>query len=262
MGLIALLGRSASKKERTQHERSSFPFPSLSSYSSRQGHSRSPSNPNFLSAPSPIPTHPASFVEDSHALPAATLSNSPLHFKTTTDLRGRKPGDGIRSLQAVQQYHHATLGAPPSAATSFTAGPSTPIDGSDAPSTVVHINPLDDNTDPTPFAFKPYALAALDLVHPKTLKGLDTMGGLEGLCTGLCTDHTKGPSAHLLGQGAGAGENWWRRCFCRSLSDRQRVYGTNSLPTRPSKSLALKDKVLVCYSHSRNHRHLALLILP
>ena len=199
-----------------------------------------------------------------------TPTRSPLPHSPTPHYISKQPptsADAIRVMVSgvYKQCNSITtplFGAPPSAATSFTAGPSTPIDGSDAPSTVVHINPLDDNTDPTPFAFKPYALAALDLVHPKTLKGLDTMGGLEGLCTGLCTDHTKGPSAHLLGQGAGAGENWWRRCFCRSLSDRQRVYGTNSLPTRPSKSLALKDKVLVCYSHSRNHRHLALLILP
>ena len=69
-------------------------------------------------------------------------------------------------------------------------------DGSNAPSTVVHINPLDDNTDPTPFAFKPYDLAAL--MDIKTLKNLDTMGGLEGLCAGLGTNPTKGLSAHEL----------------------------------------------------------------
>ena len=191
MGLIAMFGRSASKKERTQHERSSFRSPSLSPHS---GGLRSPSNPNFLSAPSPILTPPS-----------PTLSPS-------TDLPGRNPGDGISSLQAVQQHDHATLGVPASAATTFTVGPSmvkAPIgkgDGSDVPPTVVHINPLDD-TDPTPFAFKPYALAAL--VHPKTLKDLDTMGGLEGLCAGLGTNPTKGLSAHSLGQGAGDGEKVW-----------------------------------------------------
>ena len=234
MGLIAMLGRSASKKERTQHERSSFRSPSLSPHSGGQGHSRSPSNPNL------ILTHPASFVEDSHAPPSPTLSPS-VHFKTTTDLRGRNPGDGdgINSLQAVQQHGHATLGVPASAATAFTAGPSmvkAPIgrDGSDPSSTVVHINLLDDNTDPTPLAFKPY------FVHPKPLKDLDTMGGLEVLCAGPI----KGLSAPSLGQSAGDGEKSGGEGA--PFSNRRRVYGTNSLPTCPSKSLALKDKVLVC----------------
>ena len=194
-----------------------------------QGHSRPPSDPKFLSAPSPILLHHAS--------------------------------DPPPSLAAS---FHATLGVPASAPTSFTAGPSmdeAPIgkgDGSGSPSTVPHMNPLDDNTDPTPFASKPYILAAL--VHPKTLKDLDTMGGLEGLCVGLVPNTTKGPSTHSLGQGARDGENsGGEGAFA---ADRQRVYGANSLPTRSSKSFALKDKILVCEYHSPNHLHLALLILP
>jgi len=237
--------------------------------SSGQGHSCS--DPKFLSAPSPIGAHPASPTED--APPSPTLiSASSVPFKTTTDLRGRTQGDGISSLRAVQQHgrknsaasfqtftdpDHANTGGPASAATSFTTAPSTEKaqigkgDGSGAPPTVAHINPLDDNTDPTPFAFKPYALAAL--LDPKTLKDLDTMGGLEGICTGLGTNPAKGLSAHSLGQGAGDGErSGGEGAFAASLSDRQRVYGTNSLPTRPSKPLlqfmwlAFKDKVLVC----------------
>ena len=109
---------------------------------------------------------------------------------------------------------------------------------------------LDDNTDPTPFAFKPYASAAF--VDPKSLKDLDTMGGLEGLCSGLGTNTSKGLSAHSLGKGARDGEkSVGEGAFAAPLSDRQRVYGTNSLPTRRPKSLlqlmwlALKDKVLV-----------------
>ena len=125
-------------------------------------------------------------------------------------------------------------------------------DGNDPPPTVAHIDPTADHTDPTPFAFKPYALAAL--VDPKTLKDLEKMGGLEGLCAGLGTSPTRGLSAHSLGQGAGAdGEkSGGEGPLAAPLSDRQRVYGTNSLPTRLSKSLlqlmwlALKDKVLVC----------------
>ena len=252
-----------------QAQSGSLTLSPVSPASGAQGHSRSPSDPKFLS-PSPIGAHPASPTED--APPSPTLSASSVHFKTTTDLRGRNPGDGISSLQAVQQHgrknsaasfqtvtepDHATTGGPASATTSFTVAPSAEkatigkADGSDAPSTIAHINPLDDHTDPTPFAFKPYALAAL--VDPKSLKDLDTMGGLEGLCAGLGTNPSKGLSPHSLGEGAGDGEkSGGEGAFAAPLPDRQRVYGTNSLPTRRSKSLlqlmwlALKDKVLVC----------------
>jgi P-type Ca2+ transporter type 2C len=245
---------------------------------SAQAHSRSPSDPGLLSAPSPIlarPASPASSTEDAPPSPTSAV-----HFKTTTDLRGHSPGDGMSSLQAVQQHarknsaasfqtvtepDHSSPAVPPSFATSVTAGApalASPTkkrssddkeDGNDTPAaTVPHINPVDDHTDPTPFAFKPLELAAL--VDPKTLQDLDKMGGLQGLCTGLGTSPTTGLSAHSLGQGAGAdGEkSGGEGPFAAPLSDRQRVYGTNSLPTRASKTLlqlmwlALKDKVLVC----------------
>jgi len=239
-----------------------------------QGHSRSPSDPNFLSAPSPILV--TSSAED--VPPSPTLSASSVHFQTTTDLRGRNPGDGMSSLQAVGQHarknsaasfqtvtepDHVGHGVPPSSATSFTAAASPPSpttkgsgekgDGNDSPPAIAHINPNDDTTDPTPFAFKPFALAAL--VDPKTLEDLEKMGGLEGLCTGLGTNPTRGLSAHSLGLGGGAdGEkSGGEGPLGAPLSDRQRVYGVNSLPVRRSKSLlqfmwlALKDKVLVCY---------------
>ena len=215
-----------------------------------QGHSCTPSDPNVLSAPSPI-------------LPPT----SSVHFKTTTDLRGRHPGDGLSSLQSVQQRarknlppvpvteaEHACHPVPPSSATSFAAAASS----SSSPPTKK--NPVDrgdrndalPGDDPTPFAFKPLALAAL--VDPKTLRDLEKMGGLQGLCTGLGTSPTKGLSAHSLGQGASAdGErSGGEGPFAAPFSDRQRIYGINTLPTRRSKSLlqlmwlALKDKVLVC----------------
>jgi P-type Ca2+ transporter type 2C len=250
----------------------------ISPSAAAQTHSRSPSDPNYLSAPSPIlvrPVSPTSFTTE-EAPPSPTLSASSVHFKTTTDLRGRPPGDGMGSLQAVQQHgrknsaasfqtitepDHSSHGVPPSSATSITAAtsPTSPTkkahadkgDGHDPPPTIVHINPADDHTDPTPFAFKPYDLAAL--VDPKTLGDLDKMGGAEALCAGLGTNRTSGLSAHSLGQGAGAGDekSGGQGSFAAPLSDRQRVYGTNTLPTRPSKSLlqlmwlALKDKVLV-----------------
>ena len=242
---------------------------------SGQCHSHTHLDPNFLSAPSPIlirHASPTSLAED--VPPSPTLSATSL-FKTTTDLRGRNPGDGLSSLQTVQQrarknlppipvpeVDHAGHPVPPSSATSFTAAASStpptkkdPVDrgdGNDVPPTFVHVNPGDDHTDPTPFAFEPFALAAL--VDPKTLKDLEKMGGLQGLCTGLGTSLTKGLSAHSLGQGAGTDgeQSGGEGPFAAPLSDRQRVYGINTLPTRRSKSLlqlmwlALKDEVLVC----------------
>jgi Ca2+-transporting ATPase len=249
----------------------------ISSSTGGRRHVRSPSDPNYL-APSPILVHPGSATSSTEdAPPSPTLSAvSSVHFQTSVDLRGRSPGDGISSLQAVQQHarknsaasfqtvteaDHASQGVPPSSATSITAGPATAApteEGStdkkrgDALATVAHINPVDDHTDPTPFGFKPNDLAAL--VDPKNLNDLEKMDGMDGLCKGLGTDRTRGLSAHSLGQGGGAdGErSGGEGSFAASLSDRQRVYGTNSLPTRPSKTLlqlmwlALKDKVLVC----------------
>ena len=233
---------------------------------SGQGHSRSPSDPTLLLAPSQVLASP---TEDEP--PSPTLSASSVHFKTTTDLRGRDPGDGTSSLRTIQQHGRNDSVAsfqtvtepddatpePAPAATTLIAAPSAEkatigkSDGSTAPSTISRIDSLDGNTDPTPFAFKPRALAAL--VDPKSLKDLDTMGSLEGLCAGLGTNPSKGLSAHSLGEGAGDGEkSGGEGAFAAPLSDRQRVYGTNTLPTRPFKSffqlvwLALKDKALVC----------------
>ena len=241
----------------------------------------SPNSPNSPDAgsqgpsrtPSPIlvrPASPTSSAED--APPSPALSAFSVHFRTTTDLHGRNPGDGLSSLQTVQLHARKNAAASfqtviepdhpshpvlPSSATSFISAITAKNsvykgDGNDALPTCVHINPNDDHTDPTPFAFEPYALAAL--VDPKTLKGLENIGGLEGLCTGLGTSPTKGLSAHSLGQGASFnGEtSGGEGPFAAPLSDRQRVYGINTLPTRRSKSLvqymwlALKDKVLVC----------------
>ena len=211
---------------------------------------------NFLFAPSPILVRHASPTSSVEDVPPSPILSATVHFKTTTDLRGRNPGDGLSSLQTGQQLarknlpplpaDHASHPVPPSSATSCTAAASSPS----PPTKKDPVDRGDGNDalpDPTPFALKPFALAAL--VHPKTLKDLEEIGGLEGLCTGLGTSPTKGLSAHSLGQGAGAdGEG----PLAAPLSDRQRVYGINTLPASRSKSLlqlmwlALRDKVLVC----------------
>ena len=181
--------------------------------------------------PSIRPTSPTSSGED--VPPSPTLSASSVHFKQP-------------------EPDHVSHGVPPSSATSFTAtqSPTSPPkkgqvdkgDGDDTPAPA-----SDDHTGPAPFAFGPLALAAL--VDSKTLRDLDGMGGLEGICNGLGTSPTRGLSTH---SGAGADEkSGGEGPFGSPFSERQRVYGTNSLPTRPSKSLlqlmwlALKDTVLV-----------------
>ena len=120
----------------------------------------------------------------------------------------------------------------------------------------------DENIDPTPFAFKPYHLASL--VDPKNLETLETMGGIDGLLTGLGVDPSNGLSiggkmpesedAPAVTVTTPTGEKG-SGAFTSSVEDRQRIYGPNTLPVRKSKSLlqlmwlALKDKVLVSLSH-------------
>ena len=126
----------------------------------------------------------------------------------------------------------------------------------------------DESIDPTPFAFKPYHLASL--VDPKNLETLEAMGGIKGLLAGLGVDPTNGltiggktlpPSedAPTVVVTTPAGEKGEAKekathegaSYAGSVEDRQRVYGSNTLPIRRSKSLlelmwiAFKDKVLV-----------------
>jgi Ca2+-transporting ATPase len=48
----------------------------------------------------------------------------------------------------------------------------------------------DDLIDPSPFAFKPFALASL--LDPKDLRALEKLGGMKGLLLGLGTNHWTG----------------------------------------------------------------------
>ncbi|UZJ57064.1 hypothetical protein CBS101457_006384 [Exobasidium rhododendri] len=108
--------------------------------------------------------------------------------------------------------------------------------------------------DPTPFRFKPVELG--DLVDPKSVKRLREMGGVELLLASLGTDPLRGLS---LDGGAGGKDvesvegsqhrpGGW---VSASAEDRKRVYGTNILPEKKSKSLlllmwlALQDKILI-----------------
>lgn len=151
----------------------------------------------------------------------------------------------------------------------------------EAKNTRVELEQDAEDENPAPFAYKPFALASL--LDPKNLDGLEEMGGVDGLLKGLGTSRTKGLSSHSLrespdaakasselspkpthdieqgtipsvvvtspdgkGDGDGGGD-----AYGAPLDVRRRVYGPNTLPHRPTKSLlalmwmALKDKVLV-----------------
>ncbi|EJD49544.1 calcium-translocating P-type ATPase [Auricularia subglabra TFB-10046 SS5] len=116
-----------------------------------------------------------------------------------------------------------------------------------------HIDPSQDHADPAPFPFKPLQLASL--LDPKSVDKLAELGGIDAIITGLGTDPHKGLAAHSFDpksapEGGGGGHDPYKA----SLADRKRVFGSNVLPSRPSKSLlmlmwlALKDKILVFLS--------------
>ena len=102
----------------------------------------------------------------------------------------------------------------------------------------------DDPSTYAPFAFSPQRLASL--LDPKDVPGLRKLGGTEALIDGLGTHSTRGLATSSLEQGP-------RTAHDCTLEDRQRVFGTNTLPIRRVKSLlqlmwlALQNRVLVCY---------------
>lgn len=131
--------------------------------------------------------------------------------------------------------------------------------------------------NPAPFPFKPYQLA--HMLDPKNLDTLTSFGGSAGLLKGLGTNAEKGlttsgtpsagaddaaqpaestdkvPNVKLTTPEGNVGEAPTpavpTETVVATFDDRQRVFGTNTLPTRPSKTLlqlmwmALKDKVLI-----------------
>lgn len=129
--------------------------------------------------------------------------------------------------------------------------------------------------NPAPFPFKPYQLA--HMLDPKNLDTLTSFGGSAGVMRGLGTNAETGlttsgtppsegtaqpqestdkvPDVTLTTPEGGVGSAPTpvvpSETVVASFEDRQRVFGTNTLPTRPSKTLlqlmwmALKDKVLI-----------------
>ncbi|EMD33941.1 hypothetical protein CERSUDRAFT_55726 [Gelatoporia subvermispora B] len=127
----------------------------------------------------------------------------------------------------------------------------------------------DDNTDPTPFAFKPSHLSCL--VDPKDLERLRDMGGIDAVLRGLGTDGERGlarlgetvevvvPESTGEGvapgivvtepveDGTGQQETAYRATFAQ----RRAIYDRNVLPPRIRQGFlglmwrAMKDKVLI-----------------
>jgi Ca2+-transporting ATPase len=134
--------------------------------------------------------------------------------------------------------------------------------------------PQDIDSDPAPFAFKPYQLA--QMLDPKNIPLLHALGGVDGLLLGLGSNAKSGiqsvpsSSSDEPGAGFGASQRHSRHddqspvlpgiiitapegykqppdesdsaivqgpAFSASIDDRRRVYGHNILPQRSSKSL-------------------------
>ncbi len=127
----------------------------------------------------------------------------------------------------------------------------------DAQKRMTHLDPTKDTTDPTPFEHNPSQLAVL--LDPKSLEGLEALGGIEGVLHGLGTDGLRGLNiegegkVEIDGMDRGNLESGSSQGiqYHTGMKDRQRVYGENLLPKKKSKSflqlcwMAFQDKMLV-----------------
>ncbi|KAG8872465.1 hypothetical protein FRB97_007614 [Tulasnella sp. 331] len=117
------------------------------------------------------------------------------------------------------------------------------------PSKLAHFDATQDTADPAPYAFPPSKLASL--VDPKNLDLLEDFGGADGLIRGLGTHRTRGLSDAAILSSATPETATEKGAESASLDERRRVYGSNTIPQRKSKSLlqlmwiALKDRVLI-----------------
>ncbi|KAG8905804.1 hypothetical protein FRB99_008229 [Tulasnella sp. 403] len=204
--------------------------------------------------------------------PSPTLSTGSVRFNNTTSLRDNHPTlqSGAESLVLLGNTSHQrkpSLSTNPDfdvpltpIPTGTTKGGNSALDDPETPRAKTAQAPLpDEPIDPTPYAFDPNRLARLVANNAKDIDALEEMGGANGLCNGLGTDRARGLSAAALSSESsdpavppptkeGSAE---QSLFTVSIDVRKRIYGSNVLPIRPSKTLlqlmwlALKDKVLV-----------------
>ncbi|KAG8942038.1 hypothetical protein FRC04_003886 [Tulasnella sp. 424] len=208
-----------------------------------EDHPRSPTLLGAGSPPSPTLSNASSGGNSLGLLgPNSHQRKGSLSTNPDTDNIALTPFSSIRTKGA--ESTHDTSEEPPQESAEKDGKDKAP----DAPKSPL----LDDVADPTPYAFRPNNLANLIANNAKDLDALEQMGGADELVRGLGSDRTRGLCAEALVPGGGEHpSDKPGDAFSSPMGVRQRVYGTNVLPTRPSKSLwllmwlALKDKVLI-----------------
>lgn len=178
-----------------------------------------------------------------------TLSSpTPTHVGSTSDI-GESGGHTQKHRKGSRSHTQGTTGEG--------------VDGQDDEDKTIHLDLAQDSQiDPTPFTFRPYHLASL--VDPKSLDTLEAMHGITGLLQGLGVNATSGlnlggkapqpgdaPSVVVTDPAGEKIDSHESPAFGGTVEDRQRVYGSNVLPVRRTRTLlelmwlALKDRVLV-----------------
>lgn len=227
-----------------------------------RSHSRRPSNATMTStdegtvadhSPGISHLYPATSHATTSARSAVETLNSPTptHVGSTSDIgefEGRMP-DHQKPGKKVESGPQGTAEE---------GG-----DDKDDADKAIHLDLAQDtNIDPAPFAFRPYHLASL--VDPKNLDVLEAMGGTTGLLEGIGVNAISGlqivgnapqpedtPTVVVTDPAGEKTDTHEGLAFSATVQDRQRVYGSNVLPVRKTRSLlelmwlALKDRVLV-----------------
>ena len=227
-----------------------------------RSHSRRPSNATMTStdegtvadhSPGISHLYPARSNATTSARSAVETLNSPTptHVGSTSDI-----GEFEMRMQDHQEPKKKTGNGPQG--TAEEGG-----DDNDDEDRPIHLDLAQDSQiDPTPFKFRPYHLASL--VDPKNLDALESMSGIIGLLEGIGVNATSGLSiggkppqsgdsppivvTDPTGEKTDIPED---PAFRGTVEDRRRVYGSNVLPVRKTRTLlelmwlALKDRVLV-----------------
>ncbi|KAG8779081.1 hypothetical protein FRC12_024657 [Ceratobasidium sp. 428] len=156
----------------------------------------------------------------------------------------------------IPDKKHSTLTSTPTGTTVTAAllSDKLKMSGNDAENAAQrHLNPSQDQTDPTLFRRKPLVIASL--VDLKNLPRLKDMGGTEGLMHSLGTDTNLGLRRVTTRAGMAVVQAPGRLTVAHAgVEDKKHVYGVNQMPSRRSESLlllmrlALEDKVQVLLS--------------
>ena len=228
-----------------------------------RSHSRRPSNATMTStdegtvadhSPGISHLYPATSNATTSARSAVETLNSPTptHVGSTSDI-----GEFENRMRDHQKRPRRNVGSGDQP-TGEEGG-----DDKDDGEKAIHLDLAQDaQIDPSPFTFRPYHLASL--VDPKNLDVLCALGGISGLLQGLGVNSMTGlrivgrppqpgepPSVVVTDPDGEKAESHETPAFGATVEDRKRVYGSNVLPVRKTRTLlqlmwlALKDRVLV-----------------